>query len=125
MFNIYVLLIGLVFKSDGGWRMIIYLFYLLLFSINIYIDFKDIIVIYIFFDIVVNIISKLGRGVLLVKEDIKSVFRLIFVYFGDFELLGFFFRGVYYFDKMLFFGCLILCKIFEIFFIFIEWLVRR
>lgn len=59
------------------------------------------------------------------KEDIKSAFRLIPIYPGDFELLGLFFRGAYYFDKMLPFGCSISCKIFETFSTFIKWLVRR
>lgn len=38
MFNLYVFFIGVVFKVDGGWCMIIYLFYLFFFSINEYID---------------------------------------------------------------------------------------
>lgn len=123
--NIHVSPIGLVPKSDGGWRMITHLSYPPSSSINTYIDPKDTTVTYTSFDTVVNTISKLGRGALLAKEDIKSAFRLIPVYPGDFELLGLFFRGAYYFDKMLPFGCSISCKIFETFSTFIEWLVRR
>lgn len=62
--------------------------------------------------------------VLLVKVDIKNVFCFLLIYLGDFEFLGIYINGVYYIDKCFFFGCLILCKIFEIFFIFLEWVVK-
>lgn len=61
-----------------------------------------------------------GGGGLLAKEDIKSAFRLIHICPGDFKLLGLFFGGAYYFDKMLAVGCSISCKIFETFSTFVE-----
>lgn len=68
-------------------------------------------------------IVSLGRGVLIGKMDVKSVFCLIFIYLGDFDLLGFLVDGLYYIDKCFFMGCFISCKIWEIFVIFLYWLI--
>lgn len=54
----------------------------------------------------------------MVKMDILSVFRLLLVCFEDFCLLGFKFLNLYYVDKCLLMGCLILCLLFEMFFFF-------
>lgn len=61
---------------------------------------------------------------MILKCDIKSAFCLIWVYPGDFELLGLYFNGNYYIDKCLPFGCAISCRIFEMFATCLEWLVR-
>lgn len=53
------------------------------------------------------------------KVDIKNAFRLLRVYPGDFDLLVMFFRGVYYIDKCLPFGCSISFKIFKTFAVFL------
>lgn len=58
------------------------------------------------------------------KCDIKSAFRQIRVYPGDFDLLGLYINGNYYFDKCLSFRYAISCRIFEMFATFLEWLVR-
>ncbi len=47
------------------------------------------------------------------KTDIKSVFRLLLLYPGDFDLLGFVFDGQFYFDKMLPMWASISCSLFE------------
>ena len=123
--NLHVSPIGVVPKNDGGWRMITHLSYPPLSSINGYIDPSETSVRYTSFDTVINTISKLGRGALLAKADIKSAFRLIPIYPGDFDLLGIYFNGTYYIDKMLPFGCSVACKIFETFSSFLEWLVKK
>lgn len=69
------------------------------------------------FDTVINTISKLGKGTLVAKSDIKSALP---VYPGVFDLLGFHFKGAYYINKMLPFGCPIFCKMFEIFSTFLN-----
>jgi hypothetical protein len=43
-------------------------------------------------DDAVKIIQRLGRGAKLSKCDIKSTFRLLRIFPGDFDQLGFFFR---------------------------------
>ena len=60
-----------------------------------------------------TLLANWERGTLIAKSDIKSAFRLIPVYPGVFDLLGFHFKGAYYINKMLQFGCPISCKMFE------------
>ncbi len=48
----------------------------------------------------VSMVQKLGQNAELGKSDIKSAFRLIPVSPQDFDQLGFYFNGNYYFDKM-------------------------
>lgn len=122
--NLHVSPIGVVPKADGGWRMITHLSYPPSFSINEQIDPQFTTVTYTSFDTVVQTISKLGPMALLAKVDIKNAFRLLPIYPGDFELLGIYINGAYYFDKCLPFGCSISCKIFETFSTFLEWAVK-
>ena len=124
MHNFHISPVGVVPKADGGWRMIMHLSYPPLFSVNDNIDPIYTTVTYTSFDKVIQTISQVGSGAVIAKCDIKSAFRLIRVYPGDFELLGFCFNGNYYFDKCLPFGCAISCRIFEMFATFLEWLVR-
>ena len=58
-------------------------------SVNDFIDEKFTSVKYSSFDNAVNMVKKLGIGAKLAKMDIKSAFRLLPVYPGDFDLLGF------------------------------------
>ena len=57
------------------------------------------------FDSVVDMITKLGKGTLLGKFDVKSDFRFIPVYPGDFNLLGLSIDGLFYIEKCLPMGC--------------------
>ena len=124
MHNFHISPVGVVPKADGGWRMIMHLSYPPLISVNDNIDPVYTTVTYTSFDKVIQTISQVGSGAVIAKCDIKSAFRLIRVYPGDFELLGFCFNGNYYFDKCLPFGCAISYRIFEMFATFLEWLVR-
>ncbi|KAK6170386.1 hypothetical protein SNE40_018795 [Patella caerulea] len=56
--------------------------------------------------------------------DIKSAFRLLPIYPGDFDLLGFQFDNKYYIDKCLPMGCSISCSLFEKFSTFLHWVVE-
>jgi hypothetical protein len=49
-------------------------------------------------------IKRFGPDCFLAKTDIESAFRLIPVHPDDYELLGMFWDGKYYFDKVLPFG---------------------
>jgi hypothetical protein len=70
-------------------------------------------------------ISNLGRGALLAKSDIKSAFRLLPVSPGDFDLLGFQFQDMFYYDKMVPFGCKISCALWDRFANFLHWLTEK
>ena len=67
----------------------------------------------------------MGQGALLGKSDIKSAFRLLPIYPGDFDLLGFKIDGLYYYDKCLPMGASISCALFEQFSTFIQWKVEN
>jgi hypothetical protein len=58
-------------------------------SINDFIDEKFTSVQYSLFDNAVSIVKNLGKGALIGKKDIQSAFRLLPIYPGDFDLLGF------------------------------------
>ena len=49
-------------------------------------------------------IMRFGQGCFLAKTDIESAFRLIPVHPDDYELLGMYWEGKYYYDKVLPFG---------------------
>lgn len=116
--------VGVLPKTSGLWRMIIHLSYPRDNSVNDHIDESHCTVQYTSFDNIIRMISELGRGALLAKMDIKSAFRLLPVYPGDFDLLGFKFLGKYYIDKCLPMGCAISCSIFEKFSSFLHWLIE-
>ena len=56
--------------------------------------------------------------------DIKSDFRLLTVYPGDFDLLGYRVDNNIYRDKMLSLGSWISAKLFELFSSFLDWYVQ-
>jgi hypothetical protein len=69
----------------------------------------------------VKIIQRLGRGAKLSKCDIKSAFRLLRIFPGDFDQLEGFFQDKYYFDKCHPFGASISCALFEKFSTALHW----
>jgi hypothetical protein len=72
------------------------------------------------FDDIVYLVKRLGKGALCGKKDIKTAFRLLKVYPGDFNLLGIKFLDEYYVDKCMPMGCSISCSTFEIFSTFLH-----
>ena len=115
--------IGLVPKKTSGFRLITHLSYPKDNSVNDFIDEKFTKVCYSSFDNVVNLVQKLGKGALCAKKDIKSAFRLLKVYPGDFDLLGIKFLDKYFIDKCMPMGCSISCSTFEKFSTFLHWAV--
>ena len=65
-----------------------------------------------------------GRGCYLAKTDIKSAFRIVPVSPLDYHLLGFHWKGSYYYDRCLPMGCASSCAIFEAFSSCLEWIIR-
>ena len=111
--NLRCVLIGLVSKKTGGLRLITHLLYPKRFSVNDHIDETYTKVLYSSFDNVVSMMQKLGKNALLAKMDIKSTFRLLKVYPGDFDLLVIKILENYYIDKCMPMGCSISCSSFE------------
>ena len=70
-------------------------------------------------------IHNLGRGSLLAKCDVKSAFRLLRLAPSEYDLMGFKFRGQYYFDKCLLMGTSVSCALFESFSTALHWYVQR
>ena len=106
--------IGVVPKKEpGSFRLIHHLSFPMGNSINAHID-KDLCVVkYASFDAAVEIAIRAGVGAWLAKADVKSAFRLLPISPVDYELLGFTFRGMFYYDKCLPMGCSISCALFE------------
>ena len=73
-------------------------------SVNYFIEKDYFSLQYITIDNAIAAIQKFGPGCYMGKTDIESAFRLIPVHPNDWELLGMFWNGQYYFDKVLPFG---------------------
>ena len=101
--NFQVSPIGLVPKKHSGkYRTIFHLSYPKSGSfINSAIDKEEFSLSYVPVDDAIKAIQKLGKGAYMAKTDIESAFRLIPVHPDDWELLGMYWGGYYYFDKVL------------------------
>ena len=73
-------------------------------SINASISKDDFSLQYVTIDTAIQGIKRFGHGCFLAKTDIESAFRLIPVHPDDYELLGMYWEGKYYYDKVLPFG---------------------
>ena len=85
---------GLVPKKSSRWNLLTHLSYP-----SSFIDENLTTVQYSKFDNVISIIQALGEHVKIGKNHIKSVFRLLLCYPGDFDLLGLKIGDMYYIDK--------------------------
>jgi hypothetical protein len=82
--------LGLVLKKDGDFRVMHHLSYPALSSVNEFIDESSTSVKYSSIDdAAVEMFQSLGKGAKLGISDIKKAFRLLPVWPGDFDLLGF------------------------------------
>ena len=118
--------IGLVpKKAPGEFRLIHHLSYPHGDSVNDFIDPSLASVKYTHFDEAIHLVQDLGKNCHLFKLDLKNAFRLLPVNRLDFNQLGFQFKGEYYFDKCLPFGCSISCSLFEKVATFLEFCVKR
>ena len=70
-------------------------------SINYFIEKDDFSLQYITIDNTIAAVQKFGQGCFMAKTEIESAFRLFPVHPDDWELLGMFSDGQYYFDKVL------------------------
>ncbi|XP_067318612.1 uncharacterized protein [Anolis sagrei] len=111
-------------KAPGEFRLIHHLSYPRGASVNDAIPPELCSVKYASFDHAVSLVQAKGPGALMAKCDIQSAFRLLPVHPDDFNLLGFKFNGLWYFDKAMPMGCAISCAAFETFSSFLEWVAR-
>lgn len=117
--------IGIVPKKTGGFRLITHLSFPPNFSVNDYVDEKFTSVKYSSFDNAINMIKNLGFNALIGKKDIKSAFRLLPIYPGDFDLLGFKLGPYFFIDKCLPMGYSESCSLFEKFSTFVQWVIMK
>ena len=118
--------IGLVPKRQPGtFRLIHHLSFPCGGSVNDFINKDECKVHYASFDAAVDLVMSMGRNAWLAKTDIKSAFRLLPVAPSDYELLGFQFQNMYYYDMCLPMGCSISCALFETFSTFLEFHIKR
>ena len=123
--NLRVSPVGLIPKKDGSWRLIHHLSYPKGNSVNSFIDDKYCTVQYTSFDTALSMLSKLGKGAMAARLDIKSAFRLLPIHPSEFELLGYKIQEFYFVDKCLPFGCSISCSLFEKLSTFMEWELKH
>ena len=117
--------IGLVPKKTSSWRLITHVSCPHMNSVNDFIDSKFATVHYSSFDNAVSIVKILGENARIAKMDIKSAFRLLTCYPGEFNLLGFKIGSQYYIDKCMPMGSSTSCSAFEMFSTFLHWLTQK
>ena len=117
--------IGLIPKQQPGeWRLITHLSFPSGNSINDGIPAEIATVKYATFDSAVELVQQVGSGAFLAKCDIKSGFRLLPIYPGDFDLLGFKFEQLFFIDRCLPMGSSISCSHFECFSSYLEYQIK-
>lgn len=112
-------------KAPGEFRLIHHLSFPFGKSVNSQIPKIASCVHYASIDDAVRLIRRTGRGCALAKTDVKNAFRLIPVSPRDYNLLGIFWQGQFYYDRCLPMGCASSCKIFESFSSALEWIGRH
>lgn len=124
--NMHISPLGLIpKKTSGDFRIIQHLSYPEGKSINDGIP-KDLCSVqYQNIDHAVALVKKFGKGSLLSKTDIKDAFRLVPIFPGDYELLGFCIEDNYYYDKVLAQGLSYSCALFETFSTSLQWMVEN
>ena len=107
--------LGLVPKHDGGWKKIYHLSYPIGCSVNDHISNGTGEMRYTRFQDVLQIIIRAGRNCIILKQDVKDVFRNVPVAPHQQWLLGFMWKGRYYKKTCLLFGLSTASFIFNLF----------
>ena len=74
-------------------------------------------------DTITMLVKKFEEGALMSKTDIQDAFRIIPIHVNDHKLLGFSWRGFYYYDKCLPMGASSSCQIFESLSTSLQWIM--
>ena len=109
-------------KTPGEFRCIQHLSYPYGASVNDGIPVEHCRVTYSRIDDAAGLILRSGVGSCRAKTDIKSAFRIIPIRPADYNLLGFYWRGSYYFDRCLPMGLASSCKTFEALSTAVQWI---
>ena len=118
--------LGLVPKKvPGEFRVIHHLSYPQGSSVNDGIDKEHSTVKYANISQAIRHILSTGRNCFLSKSDIQSAFRIIPINPVDYPLLGFKWKGHYYFDRCLPMGASSSCQIFESFSTALQWIIEN
>ena len=67
-------------------------------------------------------IKALGKNCFMAKTDVRSAFRILPIHPNDYHLLGFSWKGFYYYDKCVPFGASSSCRLFEATSTALEWI---
>ena len=67
-------------------------------------------------------IKALGKNCFMAKTDVRSAFRIMPIHPNDYHLLGFSWKGFYYYDKCVPFGASSSCRLFEATSTALEWI---
>ena len=108
--------LGLVPKKvEGEFRLIHHLSYPRGSSLNdgITVDYTS--VAYATVEDAIGLIKSVGQNCFLAKTDVKNAFRLIPIRPADYDLLGIYWQGHYYYDRCMPMGCSSSCRTFEMF----------
>ena len=73
----------------------------------------------------IRLLKEVGQGALIAKADVENAFRIIPVHPSNYPLLGMYWNGQYFYDKVLPFGLSTSCKIFETFSTAIQWVLKN
>ena len=95
------------------------------FSINHHIDKVFSAVSYETLDVVISQIVSCGKDALISKADIENAFRIIPIHPDSYHLLGFQWKGQFYYDRSLPMGCSISCQVFERFSTALQWILQN
>ena len=111
-------------KLEGQYRVIHHLSFPKGKSVNDGISVEDSTVKYASVGQAIQHIVSMGEGCFMAKTDIQSAFRIVPVSPSDYPLLGFKWKGGYYYDRCLPMGCASSCSIFEKLSTSLEWIAR-
>ena len=111
-------------KLQGQYRVIHHLSFPKGQSINDGISVQDSTVKYASVGQAIQHIVSIGQGCFMAKTDIQSAFRIVPINPSDYHLLGFKWRGGFYYDKCLPMGCASSCAIFEKLSTALEWIAQ-
>ena len=73
----------------------------------------------------IGLIKSVGQNCFLAKTDVKNAFRLIPNHPADYDLLGIYWQGRYYYDRCMPMGCSSSCRTFEMFSTALEWIAQK
>jgi hypothetical protein len=112
-------------KTPGEFRLIHHLSFPHGASINDNISSEHTAMCYSRVDNAISMIKKVGKGCFLAKTDIKNAFRIIPICPQDYDLLGIFWQGQFYYDRAMPMGCASSCRTFETFSTALQWVAQK